>query len=415
MSDYYKLLGVSKNANEEEIRKAYKKMALKWHPDRNPNNKEEAEEKFKEVGKVYKVLSDPNLRTRYDQFGEKGLEGSPEMEGFNPFDLFSGFGNMFGNFGFGMNVRQSQQQNNEPRQGKGPSKEFALKIKLEELYSGKSVSISIKKRVKCIDCSGRGYQNDSDFIKCDQCDGKGQMIRIHRMGPIIQQVVQPCQKCQTKCKIIKPGGECRRCNGDKSAVVNKNTDFYIRPGSRHGDKIILHNESDWHPQFTDVGDLVIVINELSAENGMKREGENLILKMDISLVDALCGFVNVIKHLDDRYIKIKSDYIIKPEQIMRIKGEGMPNKDVDLTYGDLIINFHIIFPDSISDERKKYIQKLLPKSKKQIWDLSPEDYPDAELKTMEYYDKTEYFNSNNSNNRDDDNENQGNPMECVQQ
>lgn len=421
MTDYYQILGVSKTATADEIKSAYKKMAMKWHPDRNRNNIKEAEEKFKEIGKVYKVLSNPNSRKRYDQFGEDGLENSGDMDGFNPFDLFNNFGNNFGNifnnFGF---RQQTQQNNNQQKKMKGPNKEFVLKIKLEELYSGKSISINIKKRIKCVDCSGIGCQNESDYINCDACDGKGQTVQIHRMGPMIQQIVQPCQKCGQKGKMIRPGSECPRCNGDKSVSINKTTDFYIRPGSNDGDKIILHGESDWHPQFTEVGDLVIVIKELPSENGMKREGENLVLKLDIGLADALCGFTKVIKHFEDRYIKIENNNIIKPEQTMIIKGEGMPNKNGDMTYGDLVIQFKIIFPEKISNERKKYLQKLIPKINKQIWELSPEDYPNADVRTLEYYDKTQYMNSNSHNkvyseDEDDEDGTQRPNIECAQQ
>ena len=372
MSNYYDLLGISKNASETEIKKAYRKMALKFHPDRNPDNKEESEKKFKEIGKAYKVLSDPNLKSRYDQFGDSGLDGNPDMANFNPFDFFSGFG------GFG-NMFNNQRQ--EEKFNKVPPQEFNLKTELEVLYKGATKNIKISKKQKCDFCDGIGARDSSSIIQCTLCKGKGQIIKMNRIGPMIQQSIQACYQCSSKGKVIKKGDECMKCNGSKYMNVIKKVEFYIKPGSVNGDRIILYGEGDWHPDHDVTSDLVIILNETNGSNGMARVGENLLLKLKISLVEALSGVEKIIKHLDDRHMLIQYDGIIKPNQKMMIKGEGMIINN-EYRRGDLIIEFIIDFPKELSKERKVYLAKILPKPSKQIWDIDKNnvEYDTVELK-----------------------------------
>jgi len=378
MMDYYDILGVNKNATQDEIKKAYKKLAIKTHPDRPGGSKE----KFQDVGKAYKVLSDSSLRQKYDTYGEEGLQGGG-MEGFNPFDLFSGmnsgggFGNLFGNmFNMGGN------QNSKHKPEKGPDMKYNLNVKMEDLYKGKTMSLKIKKDVRCDICLGKGCQNDGDILECDMCQGKGKIMKVKQFGPMIQQIVQPCYKCEGEGKMMRPGSECGKCNGNKIISEEKKVEFYIKPGSKQGDTIILYGDSNWKPEFVEAGDLHIIINEQKALNGMNREGENLVYKKDISLVDSLCGVDFIITHLDDRKLRVQYDNIIKPNQKFCITGEGMPLVD-DMQSGDLIVIFNVIFPDNLTQERKVYLRKLLPNLKKQIWDLSPEDYPDIETKNLQ--------------------------------
>ena len=391
MTEYYDLLGISKNATAEEIKKAYRKQALKHHPDRNQNNKEESEKKFKEIGEAHKVLSDPNLKKRYDQFGKAGLEGNPDISNFNPFDMFSGMGGMGGMGGF---ANMFMNKGNGMRQEVKlvPPQEFVLKTELNILYTGATKQIKVNKMNKCDLCNGKGGKNPNSETKCKTCKGKGQVIKVNKMGPnFITQSVQTCDKCCGKGKYIKKGEECMKCNGQKYINGIDNIEFTIKPGSKEGDRIILHGNGDWDPNSGITRDLIIIINEVPGSNGMIRQGQHLLIKIKITLVEALCGFEKIIKHLDGRHILIKNDKIIKPNQKMVVKDEGMNIIDVGL--GDLIIEFIINFPETLSSERKKYLKKILPTPKKQIWDIdknSCDNYSEVEM--IPYNGETQYEN-----------------------
>jgi DnaJ-class molecular chaperone len=395
--DYYELLEVTRTASTEEIKKAYKKMALKWHPDRNINNREEAEKQFTSINKAYNVLVDERKREQYDRHGEMddGDLGSGGMGGMPP-DIFNMF-NMFN--GGGM----QQQDPNAVRIGPAPAKEVQLKMSLEELYVGKTVHQPITQIIKCETCNGKGAVNPDDILKCDLCDGKGQIMKMMRMGHMIQQRVEQCYKCRGAGKSIKEGCACGTCGGRKSVERRKNVDFYLKPGSQQGDKYILKNDGDWNPGFSEAGALVFVILESQTPHSFKREGNNLILNKTIQLVDALCGCVFLVKQLDGRMLKMDTNgMIIKSDDVIKVNGEGMPHKNDQYKKGDLIIRFSVEFPEKLTDERKTYLRKILPKPMPQIWDLNPDaaEFKDIEIKKLE---KIQNFESQygNQGNRDD--------------
>ena len=378
--DLYALLEVSKTATEDEIKKAYKKAALKYHPDRNPDNVEECTEKFKEVNKAFHVLSDSGRRQKYDQFGiidgEEGpTGGGPGFEGgFNPFNIFQ---NMFGGgMGGGMGgMHHNQQQNNM----KGPDKKVSANLTLADVYNGKSIFVEFQKIICCDDCRGSGAQNPDAIKTCSVCNGQGRVVHMRQMGPMIQQMVQPCDKCKTTGKIIEAGKECGKCKGGKSITVPRRLDCYVKPGSGKGTFYKFKNESDWLPGVQDVGDLVVFIDSKNEEGAFRREGNNLIMKKQISLLEALTKTEFMFKHLDDRVMKVSYEEIIHPNQKMIIKGEGMPDFNDNLIHGDLIIYFDVVFPQSIEEERSKYLVKILPAPKKQIWDMLLEKTPEENI------------------------------------
>ena len=450
MVDYYELLGISKTANDTEIKKAYRKLALKHHPDRNPDNKEEAETKFKEIGKAYQVLSDASKRKQYDTFGEDGLEGMGGMgEGFSPFDLFNNMGGMGGMSGMGGlgnlfgNMSGHNQQQQQRRQ-KAPPKQKILNVELHNLYTGKNISFLLQKKEKCTSCKGIGAKNENDFIKCETCNGNGRIKEIKQMGPMIQQVIKACYSCGGKGKTISEANKCRECKGSKFVVKPKSVELYVPSGTGNGEKIVLKGYGDWIPECIEGGDLHVVINEIKSSSGITREGENIIYHKKLNLVEALCGTTFIYKQLDARYIKIKTKDIIVPNQVMKVKGEGMKKRGEGDNYGDLIIKFNVVFPEKLSSERKKYLVKILPKVERQIWDINPKECPNAEEKKLEYMTnedddtKTNFKNQNSQyyRNLDEDiaedmnehmynnmrhsgeppDDNQGgNPMECATQ
>ena len=227
MSDYYSILGISKEASSVDIKKAYKKAALKHHPDRNPDNKEAAEAKFKEISKAYQVLKEETKKKQYDMFGEEGLEGAGGMGGFSPFDLFNnmgGFGGGGGGGGGGLGnlfSQMGQQQRQQPRNQKAPPKQKILNLELKELYTGKNTSFILQKQVKCHDCIGEGTTNKDAIIMCSICSGTGKINELRRMGPMIQQIVKECYKCNGKGKIIPDSAKCKTCNYKKYVIKPK--------------------------------------------------------------------------------------------------------------------------------------------------------------------------------------------------
>lgn len=440
--DLYSILETNKNASDDEIKKAYKKSALKHHPDRNPNNPE-ATAKFQEVGKAFATLGDPEKRKRYDQFGVIDGENDGQgngMGGMNPFDIFQNmfnggaggagggmpFGNMFG----GMGGNGGQQRNS-----KSPDKKITLNISLIDVYKGRTVPIDFTKIICCDSCDGCGALTKDCIKTCKTCNGQGRIVRMLQMGPMIQQTVQPCGNCAGKGKSIEAGKECVKCKGTKGVNIKRHVDCYVRPGTQTGTSITFKNESDWIPDCNDVGDFVVFINAKNDDGGFKREGNNLIMKKTITLLEALTKTEFYFKHLDDRVIKISHEEVIKPNQKMIVKGEGMQGQ---MDNGDLIIIFDLVFPNTLEKDRSKYLVKILPLPKKQIWDLQYESMPKDEITELgmqimnddenlggngENYKKRNEININDIfNNEDDDNDGNGNggprmgrPVECATQ
>ena len=403
--DLYALLEIPKTANDEDIKRAYKKAALKHHPDRNPDNKEAATAKFQEISNAFKTLGDPEKRSRYDQFGvidgEDSGGGGGMPGGFNPFDLFQ---NMFGGGGMpggmpgmgGMRMQQSSQNNNI----RGPDKKITINLTLADVYKGKSINIDFNKVICCDKCEGSGALNKDCIKTCKDCNGQGRIVRMMQMGPMIQQTVQPCGKCAGKGKSVEQGKECIKCKGSKSTTIQRHLDCYVKEGSAAGNTITFKGESDWIPECSNnnIGDLIVFINSKNEEGVFRREGDNLIMKKSITLLEALTNTVFYFKHLDDRVIKITHNEIIKPNQKMLIVNEGMPNVNDMSERGDLIIYFDIIFPTSIEPDRSKYLVKILPMYKKQIWDLQYESMPKEELTELEMKHIDENDESHNTSN-----------------
>jgi DnaJ-class molecular chaperone len=404
--DLYSLLGLSKNATEDDIRKAYKKMAIKHHPDRNPNDKEAANIKFQEINKAYSILSNPDKKRNYDQFGVlDGHEGQMGAGGNNPFDIFANF------FGGGMGNRGNFGGEDQRRNSKSPDKNITINLTLADLYNGKTFPLDFNKIIKCDKCDGNGTPNKEHIKSCGVCGGKGKIVRMQQFGPMIQQSVQQCYQCNGVGKTIEKGCECVQCAGKKYVNLKRHLDCYVRAGAAVGSKINFKNEADWSPEFGDVGDLVVFVNCNGDNSNFRREGDNLIMKRSISLLEALTTTQFNFRHLDDRCIKVVYDNIIKPNQKMIIEGEGMPKFSDPMFKGDLIINFDVIFPNYLDKERSKYLAKILPMPKKQIWDLALDSVPEDELviKEIKPFDNSMDNNQNpNSTNHNVNNPNNPN-------
>ena len=359
--DYYEVLGVDKSASAEEIKKAYRKMAIKYHPDKNPGDKE-AEEKFKEAAEAYSVLSDADKKARYDQFGHAGVEGSgPDFSGgfgnLNDIlnDLFGGaFGGGFGGFsGFGSGFG-GQRGQRQQRVYRGRDIRVRVKLTLEEIAKGVEKEISIEKNVPCSECGGKGAKNSSDIKTCPACQGSGQVQRV--VNSFLGQTVtySTCQQCGGEGKIIS--NPCRSCNGTGLVRKRETIKVKIPAGVEAGMQLTLQGEGHAAKNNGINGDLLVVIEEHEHAN-LKREGNNLYYTKVISVVDAMLGAEVSIPCLDGDY-KIKVDAGTQSGEVVRLRGRGLPSVNGYGGTGDLYVKIAVWIPKRLSKEEKEIIESL---------------------------------------------------------
>ena len=359
--DYYEVLGVDKNASADDIKKAYRKMAIKYHPDKNPGDKE-AEEKFKEAAEAYSVLSDADKKARYDQFGHAGVEGSgPDFSGgfgnLNEIrnDLFGGaFGGGFGGFsgfggGFGGQRGQRQQ-----RVYRGRDIRVRVKLTLEEIAKGVEKEISIEKNVPCTECGGKGAKNSSDIKSCPACNGTGQVQRV--VNSFLGQPVtySTCQQCGGEGKIIS--NPCRSCNGTGLVRKRETIKVKIPAGVEAGMQLTLQGEGHAAKNNGINGDLLVVIEEQEHPN-LKREGNNLYYTKIVSVVDAMLGAEVSIPCLDGDY-KIKVDPGTQSGEVVRLRGRGLPSVNGYGGTGDLYVKIAVWIPKKLSKDEKAIVESL---------------------------------------------------------
>jgi DnaJ family protein A protein 2 len=380
--DYYALLGISKGCSDDEVKKGYKKMALKWHPDRNPNNIQEATEMFKNISEAYEVLNDTEKRKIYDQHGKKGLAqngqngggGFSHMNAQSIFEeMMRGGGGPFGNMGF--NIFQ-QQRDEGPK--KGPNVTFDLQVTLKDLYLGCTKKVKVHRDVICHKCQGTSIKSSSSItdIKCSECKGQGSKMVIQQLGPgFISQHQMPCNKCKGTGEYIPDSDRCEECKGNKVLKTETIIDINVEKGMKEGTKIVFQEKSDEYPGRTP-GDIIVSVREKNPFEGFKRtpDGEHLIYRKKISLQEALCGYEFIIEHFDGRKLHINcNNDIITPDSRRKIKGEGMPLKNTSSNpptsnapptteKGDLFIEFEVEFPDprSLTTKDKQKLKQFLP-------------------------------------------------------
>ncbi|ADO67160.1 putative DnaJ/Hsp40 [Cafeteria roenbergensis virus] len=367
----YDILGINKNATEAEIKKAYRKLAVKHHPDKNQNNKQEAEQKFKEISEAYSILSDSDKRQKYDQFGMAGVreDGGPGGPGgFDPRDLFAQFfggggpfggnspfggGSPFGGSFFGGGGNQQQDDNiliiNFP-------------LTLEQMYNGGTKEIKYKIKVGCNVCNETGSKSKKQTT-CKKCDGKGKVLRVMQMGPFSQKEVAICQDCYGTGK-SKPNDPCDDCNGKGYNFVEKTIRVPIRKNISEGQKIIVENKG--HQLKGKKGKLILNTSVIPHDI-YQRDDDNLLCPLDITLAQAVCGFTKTLKFLDGKNLYLKYTQPINHNEIKVIPKMGF-------NQGVLIIKFNIKLdvPLILSDKDKTTIKKLLSVSEKDKQELEKE-------------------------------------------
>ncbi|XP_025018057.1 uncharacterized protein LOC107372090 [Tetranychus urticae] len=346
---YYDILGVKPTATSDELKKAYRKLALKYHPDKNPNEGE----RFKAISQAYEVLSDPDKRRLYDDYGEKGIKEGGHS-GSSPMDLFEMF------FGMG----GSRQRHAGPRKGKDVV--YQLGVSLEQLYNGSTKKLAISKKVACDKCEGRGSSDPKKgYVTCEKCHGSGRQVRVQQMGPnIVQQVQTICGSCNGAGEFLNPKDRCKTCDGARIIKQKKIIEVHIDKGMSDGQKITFSGEGDFEPGLDQSGDLIVVIDEQEHPMFKRSRTSNadLIMAMEITLTEALCGMQKGIKTLDDRTLVISSlpGEVIKHGAIKCIMNEGMPHWKNPYEKGRLIIQFTVKFPDNLDPVIIPQLENLLP-------------------------------------------------------
>ena len=366
MTDFYKILNIPRSATEKEIKKAYRKLAVKWHPDKNKTP--EAQQKFQEIGEAYGVLRDPEKKANYDKFGKAGLDGN--MGGVNPNDLFASMfggggggmfgGGMFGGGGFGgfgmpgmPGMGNFQQRVNR----KGPTKTIEIPISFKEMYTGCKKKFAISRNKKCADCYASGLKKGTNPTKCDMCQGSGKHV-IQRRTPMgIMQQISICPKCKGRKTSIRDSDKCSSCNGQKYIKTKEIVGVKIRQGIIEGEKIILEEMGDESESWTTTGNIEFII-KLKPEKNVRRFRNNIYYKKKILLSEALAGLELSIEHPNGSFINIKYEGIIKPNENYVLHNMGFINND---QVGDIIFEFDIVFPSTLDSKRKEIIQKILPK------------------------------------------------------
>ncbi|XP_067007681.1 dnaJ homolog subfamily A member 2 [Anabrus simplex] len=348
----YDVLGVGRNASDLEIKKAYRKLAKEFHPDKNP----EAGDKFKEISFAYEVLSDPKKRSVYDKYGLKGMqEVGHDGPTFAPDDLFS---HLFGGglFGMGMGGMRSR------RPHRGEDMIHSLKVTLEDLYNGKTAKLQLSKNVICTVCDGKGGRTGASYT-CRTCRGSGIKVTYRQLGPgMSQQLQSRCPDCGGEGEVINEKDRCSVCRGKKVVNETKILEVHVDKGMRENQKIYFRGEGDQQPDV-EPGDVIIVLHQKPHEK-FQRSGDDLLMTHSISLTEALCGFCMTLKHLDGRDLLIKHPMgqVVKPGDVKGIEGEGMPHHRNPFEKGNLYIKFDVTFPENhfANEITLKELEMLLP-------------------------------------------------------
>ncbi|KAI8647632.1 hypothetical protein BD408DRAFT_408245 [Parasitella parasitica] len=342
--DYYDILDVPRDAQKAQIKRHFKKLSRVYHPDKNAGD-EAASQKFMEIANAYEVLMDDEKRSIYDRYGEEGLKqngGQGGGGGFHdPFDIFSHF------FGGGRQSHGHQEK-------RGPDIHIPLQVTLEDLYNGAEIQLDVSKQVLCDHCHGNGARKPEDIHTCDQCDGRGMIIKRAQVGPgMFQQFQQACHKCEGKGKVIRH--LCPVCAGRKVRRGNEDYSLHIERGMQNGHQIILDAESDEYPE-TIPGNIVFEV-KTAPHPIFERRGDNLYTKQHITLVEALVGFKKTMTQLDNSSIDLVREGVTQYGFVQTIKGQGMPHQDNNAKHGDLYVEYQVVFPTAIDQETIEHLKK----------------------------------------------------------
>lgn len=349
--DYYEILGVSKNASQEEIKKAYRKVAIKYHPDKNPNDSA-AEEKFKEAAEAYEILSNAEKRQRYDQFGHQGMSGGGfSGGGMNMEDIFSQFGDIFSGTGFESFFGGSGRRGAGIR--RGPNLRIKLKLTLQEIAHGCEKKIKVKRYVSCDECGGNGALNGTEVKTCPACNGTGQVRKV--VNTMFGQMVSAttCHNCHGEGKVIT--SQCPACKGEGRQLREETISIKIPAGVTEGMQLSMSGKGNMPPRGGMPGDLLILIEEIEDES-LKRDGLNIIYELYVSFIEAVLGGEAEVPTIDGK-VKIKIEPGTQGGKLLRLKGKGI--RDINsYEKGDQLIHVNVWTPKQLSKDEKSLLMQL---------------------------------------------------------
>ncbi len=356
-SEYYDILGVDKNATADEIKKAYKKKAIQYHPDRNPGDTE-AEEKFKLAAEAYDVLRDPDKRARYDQFGPEGVNGGGGGfggHGMNMEDIFSMFGDIFGGHGFGGFGGFGFGGGQDTRRHRGNDLRLKVRLTLEEIAQGTNKKFKVRKNVTCTSCHGTGAEGDSRPETCDTCHGSGYVLHTQRTPLGMMQTQAACPKCHGEGEIIK--NKCKQCHGEGVVMGEEVIDIDIPAGVSEGMVINVAGKGNAAKRNGIAGDIQVLIEEIPHETFI-REGNDLIYNLLLTVPQAALGDYLEIPTIDAK-VRVKIEPGTQPGTILRLRNKGLPTvRGYGMGTGDLVINISVYIPEQLSAADKKKLEAL---------------------------------------------------------
>lgn len=358
--DYYEILGVTKSSSADEIKKAYRKVAMQYHPDRNPGDKP-AEEKFKEAAEAYEILGDQDKRSQYDRFGHQafapGRGSGGNSGGMNMDDIFSQFGDIFGDespfgsfFGGGSNRNRS---GGRSRGVRGSNLRVKIKLNYEEIAKGASKTIKVKKYVVCTTCSGNGAKDKNSLQTCSTCGGSGQVRRVQNTFLGQMQTVTTCPACNGEGSTVTH--KCTTCKGEGRQYGEETVTIDIPAGVQEGMQLSIGGKGNAGERGGAAGDLIVLIEE-EAHPQLHRDGLNVAFDLYISIPDAVFGTNVEVPTIDGR-AKIKIPPGTQSGKIFRLKGKGFPNVN-SYEKGDQLIQVNVWTPQHISPEEKQMLEKM---------------------------------------------------------
>ncbi|MEW6196777.1 MAG: molecular chaperone DnaJ [Bacteroidota bacterium] len=358
--DYYEILGVGKSATQDEIKKAYRKLAMQYHPDRNPGNKE-AEENFKEAAEAYEVLSNDDKRAKYDRYGHSGLRGGQDFHSYqNVNDIFSHFSDIFGSafggssifddfFGGGASQRSRQRSTGTP----GSDLKVTLKLTLEEIATGTTKKVKIKKYNKCSTCNGTGAKSSSAFKTCSVCGGSGEIRQVSRsiFGQFVN--IAACNNCGGTGKVISD--PCPDCSGDGRVHDETTIKINVPAGVYDNSYMTLRGEGNAGKNGGSAGDIIVVFEELQHEY-FTRDGDNVIYELNISYPEAVLGTEVEVPTLNGK-AKLKIEPGTQPGKFLKMREKGIQHLNSHGA-GDQLVKINVHVPKNVSGKEKEMLKEL---------------------------------------------------------
>ncbi len=359
--DYYEVLGVDKSASADEIKKAYRKKAIQYHPDKNPGDKE-AEEKFKEAAEAYEVLSNPDKRARYDQFGHEGMSGAGGFgggfgggQGMSMDDIFSMFGDIFGGHGGfgGFSGFGGGGSSQAQRKFRGSDLRVKVKLSLKDIANGTTKKFKLKKYVPCSHCHGTGAEGNSGTETCPTCKGSGHILRTQQSIFGMMQTQTVCPQCNGEGKIIK--NKCKECGGEGIVYGEEVVEVKIPAGVAEGMQLSMSGKGNAGRHNGIPGDLLIQIEE-EPHPELIRDENDLVYNLLLSIPMAALGSTVEIPTIDGK-AKVKIEPGTQPGKVLRLRGKGLPNVN-GYGNGDLLINVSVYIPETLSKDEKNALEKM---------------------------------------------------------